>query len=279
MPLAFSKADVRHACGDRAYARGRDYARHHRVLDIDPQQTDEGLRVRSSVRGNAVYEQEIHVSEFMDVIEIEGECTCPVGYNCKHVAAALTSMLDEARPEPLARQRQQIAHWVTRVAEARTPEQWLPELGEQILLYVLAPSARQTHRVEVRLQISRMLKSGKGYGKPRTLGLYEMQGTRMQQVAQPVDDTILRLLSGLSRYYAIELRGDLGAMALTRMLATGRLHWRDINDPPLHPGEPRQLQVAWRHEGDQLHLSLDTEPGGAILLLSLIHISEPTRRH
>jgi superfamily II DNA or RNA helicase len=266
MPLAFSKADVRHACGDRAYARGRDYARHHRVLDIDPQQIDEGLRVRSSVRGNAVYGQEIHVSEFMDVIEIEGECTCPVGYNCKHVAAALTSLLEEARPEPLARQRQQIEHWVTRVAEARTPEQWLPELGEQILLYVLAPSARQTHRVEVRLQISRVLKSGKGYGKPRTLGLYEMQGTRMQQVAQPVDDTILRLLSGLSRYYAIELRGDLGAMALTRMLATGRLHWRDINDPPLHPGEPRQLQVAWRHEGDQLHLSLDTEPGGAILL-------------
>ena len=266
MPLALSKADIRHACGDRAYARGRDYARHHRVLDIDPQETDEGLRVRSSVQGSAVYEQEIYVSQFMDAIEVEGECTCPVGYNCKHVAAVLTSMLEEARPAPLARQRQQIEDWVTRVAAARTPEQWLPELGEQTLLYVLTPSPRQTRRLEVHLQISRVLKNGKGYGKPRTLGVYEMQGTRIQQVAQPVDDTIIRLLGGLSRYYAIELRGDLGAMALMRMLGTGRLHWRDINDRPLRPGEPRQLRVAWRPEGDQLHLALDTEPGGAILL-------------
>ena len=154
------------------------------MLDIDPQETDEGLRVRSSVQGSAVYEQEIHVSHFMDAIEVEGECTCPVGYNCKHVAAVLTSMLEEARPAPLARQRQQIEDWVTRVAAARTPEQWLPELGEQTLLYVLTPSPRQTRRVEVQLQISRVLKNGKGYGKPRTLGVYELQGTRMQQVAR-----------------------------------------------------------------------------------------------
>jgi len=89
MALAHSKADIRGACGDRAYARGLDYARNHRVLDIDLKETDTDLQVNSRVRGNAIYSQEIHVSQFMDVIEIEGECTCPVGSSMADATAPL----------------------------------------------------------------------------------------------------------------------------------------------------------------------------------------------
>ncbi|MGB5764630.1 MAG: SWIM zinc finger family protein, partial [Sedimenticolaceae bacterium] len=105
MDFTPTKTDIRTACGDRAYARGLEYARSNRVLDLDPQEVEAGLQVTASVRGNEVYEQLIDVSEFMGTLEIEGECTCPVGYNCKHVAAVLITLLDEAHPQPLERQR------------------------------------------------------------------------------------------------------------------------------------------------------------------------------
>jgi len=267
MALAHSKADIRGACGDRAYARGLDYARNHRVLDIDLKETDTDLQVNSRVRGNAIYSQEIHVSQFMDVIEIEGECTCPVGYNCKHVAAVLIALQDDAQAQPLARHHQQIDHWMNRLADARKPEQWRPGLGEQALLYVLAPATHRPQKVEVHLLITRVLKNGKGFGKPRTLPFYEIHGARLRNVAQPVDHAIVRLLASMQGYSALELRGDLGAMALVRMLATGRTYWQSIKGPPLQPGEPRGLRAAWHTEGDRLQLRLDTEPTGAIPLI------------
>ena len=266
MAFAHSKADIRAACGDRAFARGLDYARNNRVLDIDLHEEDTRWQIKASVRGNTIYHQQIDVSEFMGTLEIEGECGCPVGYNCKHVAAVLITLLDGTQPQPLARQRQQIQHWLNRLADARAPEHWPPELGAHVLLYVLAPMARNPQQVEVRLMVCRILRNGKGYGKPRVVPIYEMQGIHLQRAAQPADETILRLLASMSGYSSLELRGDIGAMALVRMLATGRVHWRDIKTPQLQPGEPRQLCAAWQNDGDRLNLSLNTEPGGAIIL-------------
>ena len=267
MALSHTRADIRAACGDRAFARGLDYVRSQRVLDIDLQETETDWQINSRVRGNAIYSQEIHVSEFMDVIEIEGECSCPVGYNCKHVAAVLIALRDDGQTQPLARQHRQIDFWLNRLADTRKPEQWTPGLGEQTLLYVLAPSTHKPQQVEVRLLITRLLKNGKGYGKPYTLPIYETHGPRLQKAAQPVDHAIVRLLGSLQGYSALELRGDLGAMALLRMLATGRTYWQNIKGQALEPGEPRRLQAAWHAEGDRLQLRLDTEPAGAVPLI------------
>ncbi len=266
MDFTPTKTDIRTACGDRAYARGLEYARSNRVLDLDPQEVEAGLQVTASVRGNEVYEQLIDVSEFMGTLEIEGECTCPVGYNCKHVAAVLITLLDEAHPQPLERQRQQIEHWLNRLAEARTPGHWTPESGDQALLYVLAPMTRNPQQVEVRLNTCRVLQKGKGYGKPRAVPYYEMQGAHLLRAAQPADETILRLLASMSGYSSMELRGDIGALALMRMLETGRVYWQNIKGPPLQPGEPRQLRASWQTEGDRLNLSLGTDPDGAVVL-------------
>ena len=112
MTVAIRKQDIRSACGDRAYARGVDYQRNGHVVDIQTIPSLDGLIIRASVSGGSLYRQEITVFDFDEVVEIEGSCSCPVGYNCKHVAAVLTSMLEETQPAPLARQRQQIDHEV-----------------------------------------------------------------------------------------------------------------------------------------------------------------------
>jgi len=79
---------VESAVGPRSFARGRAFARGGRVAVVEWDAEDATLR--GSVAGNGgLYDAAASFAgdpgaplEFLD-----GECTCPVGWNCKHVAA------------------------------------------------------------------------------------------------------------------------------------------------------------------------------------------------
>jgi superfamily II DNA or RNA helicase len=96
--VEFDEDDIEDAIGRRAAAAGLTYQRQGRVrslgLDAD------GVTLIASVRGSLPqpYEQTIRIEpDELGVATIEGECTCPVGHNCKHVAAALYQALAAPR--------------------------------------------------------------------------------------------------------------------------------------------------------------------------------------
>jgi hypothetical protein len=79
---------------------GQVYARQGRVSDLD---IDEKLMMATAhVRGSLArpYWTSVIFPEDGDATSIESECTCPVGYGCKHVAAVLFVMLDIAPQRP-----------------------------------------------------------------------------------------------------------------------------------------------------------------------------------
>ena len=81
-------SEIEDAVGSRSFARGRSYARAARVLNVAWDADAETLTGTVAGQG-AVYDT---AAFFVDgrsgVLSFEdGECTCPVGYNCKHVAA------------------------------------------------------------------------------------------------------------------------------------------------------------------------------------------------
>ena len=79
-----------------AVSRGRDYWRKGRVRSVKWQSGGDGPTLLSTVRGSSGnYDQAIRVD--FDSETIEGNCTCPVAYNCKHVVAALYA----ANQEPI----------------------------------------------------------------------------------------------------------------------------------------------------------------------------------
>ena len=47
----------------------------------------------SAAAAGLVYHQEIEIYEYDNLIEVSGECTCPVGINCKHVVAVLCELI------------------------------------------------------------------------------------------------------------------------------------------------------------------------------------------
>ena len=75
--------------------RGREYWHEGRVRQVRPEPAT-GL-IHGVVEGTDTYEQRIAVKPERHRTLIEGVCSCPVGFNCKHVAAVLFALAG-ARP-------------------------------------------------------------------------------------------------------------------------------------------------------------------------------------
>ncbi len=88
-------SEVEAAVGTRSFKRGRAYARGNRVVAIawDP---DADTLIGSVVGQGALYRTTASFAADRDgpLGFGDGECTCPVGHNCKHVAAIVIAATD-----------------------------------------------------------------------------------------------------------------------------------------------------------------------------------------
>ena len=91
---AVDLSEVREAVGSRSFGRGRSYERNQRVVAIEWDPRD--LTLTGSVAGTAFYTTTAYFADADGSLAFEdGECTCPVGYNCKHVAAIVIAAAGE----------------------------------------------------------------------------------------------------------------------------------------------------------------------------------------
>ena len=118
MPTPFSDAistlndrALRRLLGARAFLRGYDYVRRHAVDQVSV----EDAGARGQVRGTEPTPYSVHVS--LTPNGISSECSCPafskINGHCKHVAALLIALRDQARgsqPNPGRPPPQQLPH-------------------------------------------------------------------------------------------------------------------------------------------------------------------------
>ncbi len=87
----YTKEDILRFVGERSFERGKAYARDGMVFD--------GARRKSSLlaRCHGTLGSPYHVEVMLNAKGriTGGECSCPVGVNCKHMAALLLTYLDE----------------------------------------------------------------------------------------------------------------------------------------------------------------------------------------
>ena len=90
--LAFTQADIRRAFDAGTLSRGKRYAETGHVWELELL----GDAIAGAVSGSddSVYEQDVRWKKDGGRIRFEGNCSCPVGYNCKHVVALLFDYLD-----------------------------------------------------------------------------------------------------------------------------------------------------------------------------------------
>jgi hypothetical protein len=271
-PKQLTLSAIRHACSESSYERGRNYYLKGQVVKLTVS-SDGALFVQlnSSVKGSVKtpYNQNIRIVWRPDysAATIEGDCSCPVGYNCKHVAAVCLMYQDSIQTVTTAMDSSCL-DWL---ASLDKPEQaFQHNAHEEFIAYVLKPG-RQPYEFMMEFYLTKEKKAG-GLSKGRQTTLNNLRYSYMHMPAiQPEDVEITILLFALSNAHIGEppIRGAAGSVALSKLARTGRLYWQDFEQSsPLKAADARELRLDWKQQQDgacQLEVAVEPE---ALLILT-----------
>ncbi|MGB1272196.1 MAG: SWIM zinc finger family protein, partial [Endozoicomonas sp.] len=255
--------------GNKTLQRGRNYFQAGHVMAIDLDEAEAAIigKVRGS--GRKAYDASIRFDPFdTKGYVVEGFCSCPVEFNCKHVCALLleaerqfganevNALLGEPEAQKKAGQRQT---WLKRLKKSVTVNPPLQTAKQNTTTTVYIPHFHQNGSVSMTLHSCRPLKNG-GLGKPsRELNLdvyygYYYNTPKWPKSLNEDDQQIVKIANmedQLTSYHrAILLQGKTGTILLEKIIATGRC-WLDAESKTVvQPGEPLQPEVRWLLDED-----------------------------
>ena len=259
-----------------SFKRGTDYWEGGRVRRAKMTEDGAELSVQSSVSGSRglVYHQEIEIYEYDNLIEVSGECTCPVGINCKHVVAVLCELIDSHSVKASSGGIDQpVDEWLellSKTSALHDSGEATSDSGEvdQHLLYLVSPEpasvAGSNFKISVSVFKTRQLRKG-GFGKPSKYSFDRFGiGYYFDDFVMPADKVIGSLVGKQPAYSTPEmghgLDGELAELALKKMLQTGRCYWKDFESEALQQGDDRTLKFSWQEENDGSVLHAEVVP-------------------
>ena len=236
-----------------AVEKGHAYQTQGRVKEL--QISEDLTHIRAKVRGSSVYRVDIQLGFADDrLADLEGDCSCPMVFNCKHVAATLLEALGgtpstKAMAEPAALPPQplpyEVTDWLEKFGKTLRGDDYPADLNQR-LLYRFAPSqeAVQMPVLAVSLRSVRVLKGGQladNYTQPN---LFDFAPERAAKYYRDADiDIVTQLSNQLRRNHYREQPKP--AELLQRIVATGRAFWLDHKRAPLRWGDKREGRIEW----------------------------------
>ena len=257
--------------GATTLARGLQYFKQHHVLKMTIEQFVDEVVIYATTagRGKEIYTQTIALDGTGSSLIIDGDCSCPVGYNCKHVAAVCLTYKERARSAPSSPQAlTALSVWLRRMIAAGDTT---PPPDQEMVVYVLSPdtSPRATTGITVQARIAKPRSNGSGYTRGRNIRLERMAiGEYSEHAASSLDRDIANLLlAGGLYWHGPSFAGRAGGHAFTALLESGRCFWLDSGTPALRAGPARELELAWQASGPEGALTLTSTTAGDCLIL------------
>ncbi|MGJ7550234.1 SNF2-related protein [Pseudomonas alloputida] len=228
---------------DPVLQRGERYAKEDRV-EIEH---CSGPLIEATCRGSegSPYRQKITLTALAGRCHVRGQCSCPVGQNCKHCAAALFVLSEpqaaaknggDALPANLQRWLKGLEQPVQGPVEAQ-------DKRGRMVCYQL----RLTEEPGCALRVRKGMREEQGLRYSRVQSLYEFLYEPPRFVKEE-DIRILRLLSALnqtgSQDRGYQLKGQEGGELFQRALDTGRMLC-DENKPLLREGPALAAEFRW----------------------------------
>jgi superfamily II DNA or RNA helicase len=228
--------------------------------------SDDLTHIRAKVKGSGsnTYRVEIQLDFSGDrLADLDGECSCPMALNCKHVAATVLEALGGKQPlaaPALSGKREaaaaplvpvlpyEVTVWLDTVGKAVRGDDY-PADQTQRLLYCLQPSQNSERMpvLTVSLISARMLKGGDFGGNYSQPSLGDFAPERAPKYYRDIDIEILSQLSNRPREYGYYPGQRLqSAELLQQIIATGRAFWLDHKRPPLRWREKREGRIEWQ---------------------------------
>ncbi len=208
---------------------------------------------------------------------ITSTCSCTTASQCKHAIAALLQYVGSQVPSGTKQA-------IEKPAEPSAIQLWLADLNtlpieappappaeeteatRMELVYLLDQRNKTSNRVELDPRKASRLKRG-GYGQGYHVQLEDLMYPWKNHPFQhtPADTDITQLVIPHTSYYAsssrqLELKGNLGLMALDILLQTGRAFWQKSEFAALKPAAPRTLEFHWEEKNKARHIQPKVSP-------------------
>jgi superfamily II DNA or RNA helicase len=252
-------------CGNGTYERGNGYFQQGRVtLQQASHLGSQRIHLRATTRGSGhhAYQQKIDITRFRQGIEIDGVCSCPVGFNCKHVVAACLSYKQAEGTRAVdSLDLEAFTGWLAQIATGPQSGAEQRETGQdEFLIYSLRPGL-YGNNIEVFFKIVRQRRDGTfGKGRSSSLSAFNNHPSTPRYM-QPEDLEIIALLNAVERssWVAPRLHGAAGSPALMMMVDSGRAFWDEQWQQPLRRGPERSTALQWLEEKGAYRLQLRVE--------------------
>ena len=240
------------------FARGSAYVQTGHVLrcDVGP----DGHEITGLVAGSR--RDPYHVSLSIEHprsrrdVSIFGNCSCPIGGDCKHVVAlALAAVSGRQTGTASARRTQhdpRVDMWLADIAEVQLPVEPSPEF----IAYFLSPNPYD-RQLEIRLTTARRKRDGTLSTKP-----YNPEAAAQGQMrALTADDVHVAAILNMAKRLGARFKPDFLETALDLVLRTERAFW-DGPELPLRRVAPVAAELVWWAREDGLQ-QLDAIVHGA----------------
>ena len=277
----FETDDIERAVGEVSYLRGLDYFRSGRVRRVE---FGSPGRIHGEVSGGRPKPYAVvakYASRSDGTLEsLEGYCSCPVGYNCKHTAAVLLAarhVSAEADDDGTGRTGGDISgevrHWLDRWpgaagGPARPSLSALPAPGQDHLFYVFKRDATGGMRID---PYRAYLKKDGAVGR-NSREYREGTTSSLRKIATAQDASILGRLD----YYAASIYprryhwpdGDELVPLVREIVETGRARADDIRSVALSWAKARRCELVWTvGEAGNQHIVARDGAGSPVILL------------
>ena len=265
-------------------ARGGELYRSLAVLDYEVDVVGDGkLELEGEVQGSLPdpywVNVTLHTAANGLITYFDGNCSCPVGSDCKHAIALTLKAASESErtgdsPAPAApsakaltpAEQEAVRVQTARLSSQQAVDQWLGGFAEapadtplstsaapppDQMVYMLVPATKGADTVlNIGFGLSRQMVRKSGWAKVRPLDYVSPAS------ASPEDREAVQLLQALGAqtygYSAStmprQLTGEVGQLALRLAAGTGRLFsasdWQTL-EQPLTLGPPRSVQWRW----------------------------------
>ncbi len=281
--MKYTEEDIRRATGIKACIAGEIYKKQGRILSISKDKTGIVAKVHGNER--LPYVQHIQINKIHGKVDIKGECTCPVGFNCKHVAAALLEGMNQTGlghrtstkssasvslagtswdkpnvialggplwPEGLP---SDLTSWIKTLEDIETAgaSDYAEGVNERII-YVFEPHAVHetpslgTASIGFRPKSVRLRKDGTFSDSADTYMPENAFSSSKPKHLLPSDMLILKSLTGIDNqndHSFFSLESEAVSKVLPEILATGRARWLDVNGLVLGAGAPYSGSIDW----------------------------------
>lgn len=255
--------DLTRIFDDNYVTRGIKYANDGMVINPQVVESEDEGKIIATVRGsgNNVYQSLVSIN--YERRAIAGECSCPIGLNCKHVVAVLVDHLynqdllevaNEFEYPQLSQpeRNSSIDSWLRTIK--RNDESKINNESLDKLRFILSIENDWSGRyLAVKAVKTRRLKSGawgKAYPKRPDSG---SSGVYLTEDDSRIIDLLNATLGGMhhsGNHY--KLNHSLSPYILEQLINSNKLHWELLINPEIIHAEPYQGVLDWQINGEVL---------------------------